>query len=536
MNYLPALILISLLILPGARATTVTGPTAIIVSGGVDMGSNMTDFVADLDRGESVFHTFNRTFFYADGGTLAGAPNIADEDNGGNYLNPDHGIYPRFRRLLPKVAVTGSADFVTIQDQIIKSLSEMKSSGDASSPIVLYFTDHGGFDISSGEATISLWNNESMTEDQLKALIDLVPDSHTVEIINDHCYGAHMADAFLNNTAHPRANTCAVSAGSHLEMTSTQQGWMETAKAMQDLPPAQQKKYDLDHDGNISAREVINAMTDLNKMTSLPTTSSDTFASRYLAKAQKKNPTLGQTDSIRCIDPKDAITQLVDNSLKPVLKSMLDRYSDDLSVALTAAGLPTNISLQDLQRKIASRKAILTKKINESDRVGEQLGNATRAYVASKLGRKFKDYNDAVASVDQIETSLDVATTDADKKQLLANLQTAQKKLEPLDVQVNAIWTSASEGNDPGFPKFIRKMSGINPNEYSNEIISDDAEASKEVDGATDALRPLVRLSRDMTTLTALKNMTACGDSTALNEYLGLLACENTPIFKVAHE
>jgi hypothetical protein len=524
-------ILFSLLLTVSAQAATPL-PTVIMVSGGDDMVSNDSDFIADIDRGSSVFGTFKKSVFYADGGDLSGPPNM---------ITPEVDVvYPKFERDLPKTPVTGAAEYLSIRDQIKKIANEMQAASDTDSPIVLYFTDHGSFDMKSHQGTIELWNNVSMTEEQLRDLLSLIPDTHRVEVINDHCYGAKMADAFLNDSTHPRTNTCEVAAGSALELTSTGQGWMKTAKTMQDMKPAQLQKYDLDGDGYISAREVVSAMNDLNKMDSLPTTSSDTFAGRYLAKAQMAKPALGLTESTQCLDPQSAISQLIDNSLKPVMKAMLDRYTADLSVALVAANLPSTLSLQDLQKKIAQQKADLIKKMKIREDTGEDFGKAESAYIKFKMGKsRFQDYDNLVDQISSYEYSLDTATSDAEKNDFLLKLQDVQKKIVPYSTQANSIYAAIDEDNshpDPGFAKFIQKKSEDTSEDFTNSVVGDYLSARKDVDSANDTLRPLLRISRDLTTLTALKNMSACGDTTAMNEYLGLLACENTPIFKVVHE
>ena len=527
-----------LLLSPLANAqvqTSMPSQTAIIVSGGQDMEANAPDFIADLDRATAVFSSWNRSTFYADGGDPKGLPNLEKLDADNNPIDPIDGVYPRYTRVLPKAPVTGPASYSNIADQLRKRVSDMEKNSATDSPIVLYFTDHGGLDVKTGKPTIELWNDESLTVEQLKSLLSLIPQTHTVEIIDDHCYGGAMAAALFDENGKPRSNACAVSPASALEESINGQGWMTVAKELKTKSPAELKKFDLDHDGFISAHEVLAAMPLLKKMHSLPTSSSDAFAALYLAQVEKEKVDIKAWNDSVCSNDlsKDAISKLFSNSLLPLAKEVLNHYRQDLSTSLSAAGLDNPASFSDLKDKVQAGKKNLDQKMLEDDAAGDSLVSAKTAFLRQKMGDKQVDALNALSDkVDDIQTKLDLATSDADKIKLRADLKSAQNELAPYNLTYNSIWDGLDNGN-VDFVAFVQKNGDVPPNDFHKDVIDASFLADKTVDYLTDQLRPLERASRDLTTLTALESMSDRKDTTALNEYLGMLQCENIPIFRV---
>lgn len=87
--------------------------------------------------------------------------------------------------------------------------------------------------------------------------------------------------------------------------------------------------------------------------------------------------------------------------------------------------------------------------------------------------------------------------------------------------------------DDEKFAAFVRKNGDVDPNEFPKNAIKAAETAEKEFDEATAQITPLLRASRDLTTLTALKAMSDSKDTAAMNQYMSMLQCENIPIFKI---
>jgi hypothetical protein len=507
------------------------GPTAIIVSGGQEMEANNSDFILDLERAALALKGWNLSYFYADGGDKTGPPNIIATDAKGNTLTTPGGIYPTFTRGLPDMQVNGPAELTTIQSQINDAVAKMSAQGDTTSPVVLYFTDHGGHDQKMGTSEIELWDNQSISVDQMRTMIASVPSTHPVELIDDHCYGGGMAKALYDDQGKLRPNACSVSPAGALETSSVGQSFMAVAQEISDSN-GKSKEFDVDHDGNISAHEVLFAMSKLRKMESLPTSSSDTFAYEYLAKLQQAKNL--QSPSAPCpptSTPQD-VSKLISPGLQVVLDKEVEIYGKDLGPALSALKLPKSISLDDLREQTEEQKADLLKKMTASTAAGHNQALAMRAFLAVKVGQANYDaYQSQAKAIDKLYEALDVAKTPSEIADLRSQIAAANKALEPLNLQMSQVFAGLDK-NNPEFVQYVQQNGGPPKNLFPADAIAQAASADKAVDEQESFLRYLTRASRDLTTVTAVKTMESRGDSDSMSSFLGLLQCENTPLFK----
>jgi hypothetical protein len=509
------------------------GPTGIIVSGGQEMAANNGDFLADLDRAALALQGWNLSFFYADGGDKTGPPNIIATDAKGNTLTTPDGLYPTFTRGLPDVPVNGPAELTTIQSQINDVVAKMSAQGDATSPVVLYFTDHGSHDSKTGNSEIELWDDQSISVDQMRSMIASIPSTHPVELIDDHCYGAGMSKALYDDQGKLRPNACTVSPAGALETSSTGQSFMAVAQEISDSN-VKSKEFDMDGDGNISAHEVIFAMSKLRKMNSLPTSSSDTFAYDYLAKLQQtknsQSPSAAANSCPPTSTPQD-VSKLISPDLQVVLDKELDMYNQDLGPAL-AALKSKSISLDDLRERTEKAKADLLNEMALAKTAGHNQALAMRAFLTVKVGQaNYDSYQAQAKGIDKLYEALDVAKTPAEIADLRSQIAAANKALEPLNLQLSQVFSGLDKTN-PEFLQYVKEKGGTPPALFQKDVIKEAAKADKAVYDGESYLRSLIRATRDLTTVTAVKTMESRGDSDAMSSLLGLLECENTPLFK----
>ncbi len=517
--------------------------TCITLSGGGDACNNKPDFFHDVDRAFIALPKWKHVRLVSDGNT--NQHNSFRTDPEGHPLRDQIGrVLLEHRR--PLVAVSGPAHLKELQERIL-SLKPGE-------PVVLYLTDHGGHSTKDGSYSIALWG-ETLTDTDLRALLDKIPSTSKVITIHDHCFGGGMLEKSLfDNKGLPRPGACGFAASESTEFSYSGQTFMKTAECMfmsekadpscKDFLSSNQKK-DANEDGYYSFSEVFRQLQESGKTFSSPVSSSDLYLkyrfekknTAYLEASQKTllNHCLfsdsGMNSFLKIAN--GAFAEPVKHLFEEKLKSLKNNIIEDYK----RADKNPDTSLKKLQTDLSDAETEIGRleiELNESE---EALLPAKRAFMSKILGdKKFQELSNLLKKVDTISMTLSLSETlkPSTRHHLEEELNRIKEGLRPLSEEFNRTFYAASPSNEK-FIEFVKSKSLKNdPLAKKWPYITERAE--KKLIGFANAnikLKAMRQLMRSTRNVATLQSMLDSKDSEGMTTYLGLMECEETVMSQV---
>lgn len=475
---------------------------AILVSGGDSAGSNHCDFFDDIDRANNVLSGWKKVNLVSDGDIPNGPANSLKCDSSRNTLRGSELV-----RTQTQSPIAGKATKIEIKAQLEK-ISTLKPG----EPVLLYFTNHGGRDISNGDAkfSLSLWQ-ENLTKEDLQTIIKdfkLKYPNNPLMFIHDHCFSGGMMDNFINPTTNAVIpGVCGFSAASATEYSYNGQSYMRKAETMF-ANGANQK--------STTFANIFDQLKFKDSIYSTPTSTSDAFLEKLYEKNQAK---LGKVtpETLGC--SQEVFTSSLVQLQKAVQGISKFMYDGNLKQRITELRMKAEVSPDT---SIEQLEILLKNKINDVLESEKRLENAEDAVDMARnkwaLDKFSNIYGDAVS---------DLILADGVRPDAIIPLRDGGSKSQlQLYNELRAIKRTATKDNND-FQDFV--TAGSHEGQWPSDLLDRPAQFKSEFADKNTEAGPLIRLVQTSRRAVAFEHLSP----NEREQYMNLLNCENTPI-KVA--
>ncbi len=474
---------------------------SVLINGGGSPVDNHCDFYRDLDAMASKLKTDEIYTFTDDGQGKSGAPNSVACDAKNNDIE---GLYgPVLVRKAPTIApVTGPATNEALEKKVLE-LSKSLQCGDT---LIWYATDHGE------ENGTTLWGDSNLDDGTLKGLIDKLKPCVRLEIISDHCFGENRYRALYDKNKKLRPNTCGFTAASGSQTAALNESIAQFKNEPGDLKT-------LIHGYEKTPRE------------STPLSLGDTFLRMYWQDHKKTLESSALTS--QCLVEKNGIPPKINQSLLDTLKTRLVSNQEDFMKSLNAApefqAQLKDKKSSDLIELIRSKQAQKVAAESEVAQAENEIDDIKAQYYFEKMGPSYEELLKLTEQRDQLEAEAAnlyskkaIPLSEAQKNG--AALAAVKAKLETLNAEMKQVTPPDSEFTDE-----LKKLATRTPTQNPYTRKDKNSALQNKLEKELTTLRNIRRYNANRD---SLNYMIANNDVEAINQYLGILNCEENPIFK----
>lgn len=533
------------LVSTGAHAQSV----AISVDGGGSPSSNFCRYYDNLRRTSVVFSDgWQRTTLATDGPGGTEPDSVACAADGTTPVFDTDGTPHLIRHPVPGTAsakADGAATKNSVRETILARIQALRD-GDS---VMLYFTDHGNTGSGPDNRTVMLWG-ERLSVDELRPLLQLIPERNKLILVNDQCFGGGMLEAIFGKDGRPRGNSCGFAAATAAEMSYDGGGFMKKAERYssgKEAPPGGKNPGDPFGFQDVHRGLLRSQRTGAKDLTfSLPVSSGDLFLKKYDEKQRAKRPysALSSSDTqtqilASCSFSEQGFKEVaagLSGPMATLLQSRIDQLKEDLVADYKSAGIdpatPYSQISEKLDEKERQAKYVEFQEGTDYIRFREAMLGWLRDSGDPELYKSYQRDNHAL-----LNARLDLWAHPAKLSGLAdrqAKVAALEKDLETENFAIKKYersMTSAKGAARLSFDAYTQQHGGDTPSDAYPKNIAELKEKSSTAWGNVSAeLVPLRRLQNTVVSTRALGAMMAGQDTQAMTDYLGLLDCENTPI------
>lgn len=513
--------------------TCLAKPLAIVTSGGINIWSNHGRYYKNLDAADHVLSNWKIYNLAADGpgGQMPNSLNANQEDQifyGSNGLPIPH-------RFEPKSNFFGPATYQAISQALEDGLHQLQP-GD---PVFFYFTDHGSRGDGPLGRKVCLWG-EHLTVAQLRSLVDRVPETSRVIMVNDQCFGGGMLESLFQK-GEARGNSCGFAAASTNQLAYGGGGMI---RAIDTLCSKLKEKG-----RSCSFQDVYNAVirSDSWKKNSTPVSSSDLFLEKVIKKPRLNDPRSGLMICGKKVT--QASRSSFNFPVNEVLQKKISTLQKNLEKELGVLN-PLFFNPEDVCEEISDELvAKVQKRVTQQEEYLRQLTERMNTQIKPRLRTEMVDgwlreqgNPELYTKYTHLQNTLSVLkkmrSTEADNSfDLESEIHKVQSELQPIEDEVNLYLAGIRDGDSDAplatdFSRYLETKNAFHTlaDAPASNILEEHNELERQISTQTRNLVPAWRFYRDLHAVRGLQILMEAGSHEEVSQYSNLLQCEQTSV------